>query len=109
MTENKEIWVPGEDNLRDYLPQQPDKKIRVKASIVDARYHQKEEKLGVLVRLPDGSTRGTFTSKNDYSIGGRRLDALPKEEADRAMEGLANKFRMARGKHINLEIYEHQA
>jgi hypothetical protein len=93
------IWVP-EDN--------DDETVTVKGTIVGALYHPERGMLAVELRLPDGSKRGTWIHKSAYSYGGRSFKDVPLQEVDREMEKLAELYRRAKGRRINLTMYQYQ-
>lgn len=96
--ERRGIWIPsGPDN---------DRLVTVEGVISDARYHASEQTLAVSVRLSDGTSRGAFMPKDLFTFHGRSHKETPQEEIDREMEKTAAMFREARGKKINLQLYE---
>lgn len=108
-----EIWIPGEDNLKNYLPspEETDKKVTLRVTIRYAAYdpeaYQGRGALSLTVLLPDGTVRNVPQPLSAYARAGVRMDHLPRKEADREMEKLAEAYRKARGRPINLDIYEH--
>lgn len=112
------IWIPGEDNLRDYIPD-PKKEcqsVHLKGIIRNAVYHKdimmqdgnRTGAISLTLQLPDGTLRTFPQYKSCYAVKGCRLDQLPPQEGDREMEKLAQSFRSAKGRPIKIEVFKEQ-
>lgn len=99
--QRRNIWLPSHD------PKYDDTMI-VEGKIEFAKYDIEKETLTVVVRLPNGECRGTYTHKSVLKFHGKDWRDLPKEETDMEMEKTAVLFNKRKGSKVKLEVFAHQ-
>lgn len=80
----------------------------VPGQIVTAKYDSELGFLSLLVRTPDGKSRNMVLRKEIFTLHGVPCTSLSKEEADTAMENLAEAFRRSQGKRVACTLFEEQ-
>lgn len=81
----------------------------IKGKILKAVYHEDEEQISLVVRVPDGSPKVVPISKSAFTFHGKPHTELPKEETDREMFKTAELFNRRKGASVSLNIFTSQA
>lgn len=101
--ENKKIWTPSDLGPKD------SKQVKIKATIMDAKYHPLQKALIIAVRLPNGEARSMPDFARNHTFHGRAYHTVSAEEVDREMEKTAELYRRSKGRTINVQLDDAQA
>jgi hypothetical protein len=91
--------------MSELIPDPPHR-VTVKAKIISAKYHPLEKQVAVLVRLPNGNPMAHVIPASCLLFKKKPADQTHPEVIDETMEQLAESFRKAKDRSINIEIEE---
>lgn len=97
---SEKIWTPTSE--------EKPKPIKVKATIVDAKYDAQLKCIALLVHFPNGEARSLPMYASAFSFHGRPYSEVPATEVDREMEKTAQLYRRRKGSKLNVETFENQ-